>query len=85
TSIWAEKFDHAAAVTNFVIAPLSLLSGTFYSVDHLAPAFRAFSHINPFFYIISGFRYGFLGTADSPVLVGSVVILGLDILLGVIC
>ncbi|MBN8841502.1 MAG: ABC transporter permease [Sphingomonadales bacterium] len=85
TSIWAEKFDHAAAVTNFVIAPLSLLSGTFYSVDHLAPAFRAFSHINPFFYIISGFRYGFLGTADSPVLVGSVVIFGLDILLGVIC
>ncbi|MBV8237499.1 MAG: ABC transporter permease [Sphingomonas sp.] len=85
TSIWAEKFDHAAAVTNFVIAPLSLLSGTFYSVDHLAPAFRAFSHVNPFFYIISGFRYGFLGTADSPVLVGSVVILALDIALGLLC
>ena len=85
TSIWAEKFDHAAAITNFVIAPLSLLSGTFYSVDRLAPAFRAFSHLNPFFYIISGFRYGFLGTADSPVLVGSVVILALDVALGVLC
>ena len=67
TSIWAEKFDHAAAVTNFVVAPLTLLSGTFYSVDRLAPAFRAISHANPFFYIISGFRYGFLGIADSPV------------------
>ncbi len=61
TSIWAEKFDHAAAVTNFVVVPLSLLSGTFYSVDGLAPAFRAISHANPFFYVISGFRYGFLG------------------------
>ena len=85
TSIWAEKFDHAAAVQNFVIAPLSLLSGTFYSVDRLAPAFRAFSHANPFFYIISGFRYGFLGTADSPVVLGSVVILGIDVVLGLLC
>lgn len=85
TSIWAEKFDHAAAVQNFVIAPLTLLSGTFYSVDKLAPAFRAFSHVNPFFYIISGFRYGFLGTADSPVLLGGAVILLLDIALGALC
>ncbi|WP_375271160.1 ABC transporter permease [Sphingomonas sp.] len=85
TSIWAEKFDHAAAVTNFVIAPLTLLSGTFYSVDHLAPAFRAFSHVNPFFYVISGFRYGFLGTADSPVETGSLVILAIDVGMGVLC
>ena len=85
TSIWADKFDHAAAITNFVIAPLSLLSGTFYSVDRLAPAFRAFSHLNPFFYIISGFRYGFLGTADSPVLLGSGLILAIDMALGVLC
>lgn len=85
TSIWADKFDHAAAVTNFVIVPLGLLSGTFYSVDRLAPAFRAFSHANPFFYIISGFRYGFLGTADSPVLIGSVVVFGLDVVLALAC
>ncbi|MBW6530055.1 ABC transporter permease [Sphingomonas sp. RRHST34] len=85
TSIWADKFDHAAAVTNFLIAPLTLLSGTFYSVDHLAPAFRAFSHVNPFFYVISGFRYGFLGSADSPVAVGSVVILAINVALGVLC
>ena len=85
TSIWADKFDHAAAITNFVIAPLSLLSGTFYSVDRLAPAFRAFSHANPFFYIISGFRYGFIGDADSPILVGSLAILAIDAALAVLC
>jgi ABC-2 type transport system permease protein len=85
TSIWAEKFDHAAAVTNFVVAPLALLSGTFYSVDRLAPAFQTFSHLNPFFYIISGFRYGFLGVADSPVMVGSLVILAIDAALAALC
>ena len=85
TSIWAEKFDRAAAVQNFVVAPLTLLSGTFYSVDHLAPAFRAFSHANPFFYIISGFRYGFLGISDSPMTVGTIVVLAIDVVLGVAC
>lgn len=85
TSIWAEKFDHAAAVTNFVVAPLALLSGTFYSVDRLSPLFQAISHANPFFYIISGFRYGFLGVADSPILLGSAVILLLDIVLALAC
>ena len=85
TSIWAEKFDHAAAIQNFVVAPLTLLSGTFYSVDHLAPAFRAFSHANPFFYIISGFRYGFLGISDSPVAIGAIVVLCIDIALATLC
>lgn len=85
TSIWAEKFDHAAAVTNFVVGPLALLSGTFYSVDRLAPAFQAISHANPFFYIISGFRYGFLGVADSPILLGAAAILVIDIILGIAC
>lgn len=66
TSIWAEKFDHASAVTNFVVAPLALLSGTFYSVDKLAPTFAAISHANPFHYAIAGFRYGFIGQADIP-------------------
>lgn len=64
SSVWAEKFDHNAAVTNFVIAPLSLLSGTFYVIDNLAPAFQAISRVNPFFYVISGFRFGFLGQSD---------------------
>ncbi len=85
TSIWAEKFDHAAAVSNFVVAPLSLLSGTFFSIDRLAPTFQVISHFNPIFYVISGFRYGFLGVADSPVLLGSVVVLLLDVALGALC
>lgn len=85
TSIWAEKFDHAAAVTNFVVAPLSLLSGTFYSVDRLAPVFQTISHANPFFYIISGFRYGFLSEADSPVQFGAVLLLAINVVLGSVC
>jgi ABC-2 type transport system permease protein len=85
TSIWAEKFDHAAAVSNFVVAPLSLLSGTFYSIESLSPAFRAVSHANPFFYIISGFRYGFIGVADSPLHFGAVLLLGINIGLGALC
>lgn len=85
TSIWAEKFDHAAAVGNFVVAPLSLLSGTFYAIDNLSPAFQAISHANPFFYIISGFRYGFLGVADSPVVLGALLLLGINVALGGLC
>jgi ABC-2 type transport system permease protein len=85
TSIWADKFDHAAAVTNFVVTPLSLLSGTFYSVRQLAPAFRAVSHANPFFYVISGFRAGFLGVSDSPLLVGAFALLALNLALWAIC
>jgi ABC-2 type transport system permease protein len=85
TSIWAEKFDHAAAVGNFVVAPLSLLSGTFYSIESLSPAFRAVSHANPFFYVISGFRFGFLGIADSPVWFGALLLLAINFLLGGTC
>jgi len=85
TSIWADKFDHAAAVTNFVVTPLSLMSGTFYSVEQLAPAFRAVSHANPFFYVISGFRYGFLGISDSPILLGASALLILNLALWAVC
>jgi len=85
TSLWAEKFDHAAAVTNFVVTPLSLLSGTFYSVEQLAPAFRKISHANPFFYVISGFRAGFLGISDSPLWIGAIGLLILNIVLWAVC
>src|SRR3954469_4514761 len=85
TSLWADKFDHAAAVTNFVVTPLSLLSGTFYSVKQLGPTFRAVSHANPFFYVISGFRYGFLGISDSPLLVGAAGLLALNVALWALC
>ena len=84
-SFWAEKFDHAAMVTNFVVAPLALLSGTFYSVDALPEAFQAASHANPFFYIISGFRYGFIGVADSPVVVGAALLWLINLALFALC
>ena len=64
SSIWADKFDHNAAITNFIVFPLTLLSGTFYVIDSLAPAFQAVSRANPIFYVISGFRFGFLGQSD---------------------
>jgi ABC-2 type transport system permease protein len=87
-SIWAEKFDHAAAVTNFVVAPLALLSGTFYSVDRLSPLFQAVSHANPFYYVIMGFRYGFVGQSDStianPLLTGALVLIAMNMLLAAI-
>lgn len=70
TGIWAEKFDHSATITNFIVVPLSLLSGTFYTLDRLPEAWQNISIINPFFYIIDGFRYGFLGTADSNLTIG---------------
>ena len=70
TGIWAEKFDHSAAVTNFIVAPLSLLSGTFYSIERLSAGWQAFSTANPFFYMIDGFRYGFIDRADSDLWVG---------------
>jgi ABC-2 type transport system permease protein len=67
--IWADKFDHVASFQNFVIMPLSFLSGVFYSIHSLSPFWRQVSHFNPFFYMIDGFRYGFLGVSDvSPAL-----------------
>jgi ABC-2 type transport system permease protein len=68
--LWAEKFDHMATVTNFLIVPLSFLSGTFYSIDRLPSILQAISKLNPFFYMIDGFRYGFIGTADGSIIYG---------------
>jgi ABC-2 type transport system permease protein len=70
--IWAEKFDHIASVTNFVIVPLSFLSGTFYSVERLPAALRHLAQLNPFFYMIDGFRYGALGQADMDPWIGGI-------------
>lgn len=85
TSIWAEKFDHAAAIGNFVVAPLALLSGTFYSVNSLAPTFAMISHANPFHYAIAGFRYGFIGTSDIPLGAGSALLVAINVVLGLLC
>ena len=71
-ALWAEKFDQMAAVTNFVITPLSFLSGTFYSIAQLPDAFRMVALANPFFYMIDGVRYGFTGHADGSILVGAI-------------
>ena len=65
--LWAEKFDQIAAFQNFLILPLTMLSGVFYSIHSLPPLWQQVSHLNPFFYMIDGFRYGFFGAADvSP-------------------
>ena len=68
--LWAEKFDHMATVTNFVIVPLSFLSGTFYSIERLPDFLQMISKVNPFFYMIDGFRYSFIGSADGSIKIG---------------
>ena len=81
TGLWAEKFDHTATVTNFIITPLSFLSGVFYSIDKLPELFQKISHINPFFYMIDGFRYGFLGKSDGSITVGLIYLIILSIVM----
>ena len=65
--IWADKFDQVAAFQNFVILPMTFLSGVFYSVESLPPLWQMISHANPFFYLIDGFRAGFFGRSDVPI------------------
>jgi ABC-2 type transport system permease protein len=83
--IWADKFDHLAAVTNFIIVPLTFLSGTFYSTSILPEPIRTISHYNPVFSLIDGFRYGFIGHADAPLLMGAAISGGLALALCVGC
>ena len=79
--LWAEKFDQMAAFQNFVIMPLSFLSGVFYSIHSLPPFWQKVSHLNPFFYMIDGFRFGFFGVGDiSPWLSLSIVVFSLLVL-----
>ena len=82
TGLWAEKFDHTATVTNFIITPLSFLSGVFSSIDKLPEFFQTISYINPFFYMIDGFRFGFLGASDGSISIG---IMYLTILSFIMC
>ncbi len=85
TAIWAEKFDQLAAMTNFVVTPLAFLSGTFYSIERLPEALRVASQFNPFFYLIDGFRYGFIGHADGSLAVGAGVVIGANAALWLLC
>ncbi len=72
--LWAEKFDQIAAFQNFIIMPMTFLSGVFYSVGSLPPFWKGLSHLNPFFYMIDGFRYGFFGVSDVPPATGLLVV-----------
>jgi ABC-2 type transport system permease protein len=83
--IWSEKFDHMAAVTNFVITPLAFLSGTFYSVERLPGVWQTVAHLNPFFYMIDGFRYGFIGHADGSLGAGIVTMVAINASLWAVC
>ncbi len=79
--IMANSFDQMAAITNYVITPLSFLSGTFYSIRHLPPFWQQISHIDPFFYMIDGFRYAMTGHADGNIQAGLIVLLAINIAL----
>ncbi|MEQ8396327.1 ABC transporter permease [Thalassobaculum sp.] len=83
--IWAEKFDHLSAVTNFAVTPLTFLSGTFYSIDRLPGLWNSIAHLNPVFWLIDGFRAGMIGWSDSTPWIGGVAIAGLDLALFALC
>ena len=82
--IWSDKFDHMAAITNFVITPFAFLSGTFYSIKRLPESWQLAAHFDPFFYMIDGFRYGFIGHADASLALGAIVLVLADLLLWIL-
>jgi len=84
-AIWADKFDHIAAVTNFIVTPLSFLSGTFYSIKQLPQVWQGVALWNPFFYMIDGFRSAFIGRADGSIVVGIIVMTALNAALLALC
>lgn len=81
TGLWADKFDHLAFITNFVITPLAFLSGTFYSIDRLPEIAQQIAHANPFFYAIDGFRHAMIGRSDSDAVIGALVLIGINLIL----
>jgi ABC-2 type transport system permease protein len=85
TGIWGQRFDQTSAISNFVIMPLSFLSGTFYSIDRLSGIWYTISQGNPFFYLIDGFRYGFTGQAEANPMIGVFYILSINICLWIAC
>jgi ABC-2 type transport system permease protein len=83
--IWAEKFDQISAFQNFVIMPLTFLSGVFYSVHSLPTVWQTVSHANPFFYMVDGFRYGFFGVSDVAPMVSLAVVSAALLVVATIC
>jgi ABC-2 type transport system permease protein len=83
--LWSEKFDQMSVVTNFIVMPMTFLSGTFYLVARLPEPFRTASQYNPFFYLIDGFRYGFIGHAEGSLAIGAALTVGLTLFTGWVC
>ncbi|MBK1968604.1 MULTISPECIES: ABC transporter permease [Brevundimonas] len=83
--LWSEKFDHLSAVQNFVVMPMTFLSGAFYLIDSLPEPFASISRFNPFFYLIDGFRAGFIGHAEGSLMVGVVMSAVLTVVMGAAC
>lgn len=83
--IWSQKFDHIAAITNFLVTPLTFLSGTFYSISQLPEFWQNLAHYNPFFYMIDGFRSGFIGHSDGNVMIGLAYLVGINCVLSLLC
>ena len=81
--VWSEKFDHMATVTNFIITPLTFLSGTFYSISSLPGIWHKLALYNPFFYMIDGFRAGFIGHADGHITTGIILLSAINVILAV--
>ena len=79
--IWADKWDQQQGITNFIVLPLTFLSGTFYSISRLPDFWQTISSVNPFFYNIDGFRYAFTGRSDSSLISGSIFLIILNIIL----
>ncbi len=83
--IWADKWDQQQGITNFIVLPLTFLSGTFYSISRLPEFWQNFAKFNPFFYNIDGFRYAFIGQSDSSLIIGSVGLIIINSLLIFLC
>ena len=83
--IWADKWDQQQGITNFIVLPMTFLSGTFYSISRLPDLWQNLSAFNPFFYNIDGFRYAFIGKSDSSLLVGSIALIIINLILFFLC
>ena len=83
--IWADKWDHQQGITNFLVLPLTFLSGTFYSISRLPPFWHKCASFNPFFYSIDGFRYSFIGQSDSSLKIGASFLITINIILIYLC
>jgi ABC-2 type transport system permease protein len=83
--VWAQKHEQMSVVSNFIITPCAFLSGTFYSIERLPGVWNYAAHINPFFYMIDGFRYGFIGHAEGSLMVGVAVMIAGNLVLWATC